>query len=387
MKIDKGNPKHWALLTLQGLFAFVAALLRPLRKNAEKPRILLYGHQFNGNLRALYLRWQDAWQDRLEMQFLCLNPSLADSLEAQGVQVLRCHRLLDMLCAGRADAIISDHGPHLLTPLLHLSSIKFIDVWHGIPFKGFIPQDFRSLHAYDEVWVPSDRMRDMYLERFGFSAHQVHSLGYARTDVLFQRPLPASDFRNTLPAAGNDKLVLYAPTWQQDERGRNLFPFGYSQSDFLDEMERICAKHNATLIVRAHQNTAIAEEQRAHVQFCSVQTYADTEDLLLGASVLICDWSSIAFDYLALNRPTIFLDVPPPFRHGFSLGPEYRFGYVASQMHSLATALEDYLANEETYLEVFGKRHAEVTDELYSSSSRGRAAEIQLERLELLLAH
>lgn len=385
MKIDKTNAGHWALLLLQGLYASIAALLRPFRPHRAKPLITLYGHQFNGNLRALYRQWQDQWQERMELRVLCLNPAMADALEAQGIQILRCHRLPDMLVVGTSAAIISDHGPHLLTPLLRFTSIKFVDVWHGIPFKGFVPHDFRAIHPYDETWVSSDLLRELYIEKFGFRAEQVLSLGYARTDPLFREPPAASAYFNSTDAPAHGKVILYAPTWQQDERGRDLFPFNQSQAEFLDALEGVCAKHDATLIVRAHQNAVIAEDRRDHVIFCSQLTYPDTEDLLLAASILICDWSSIAFDFLALNRPTLFLDVPPPFRHGFSLGADYRFGHIATDMPLLLSGLDKYLRNPDAYLRNFGEKHQEITSQLYEESSIGCAAQKQLTHLSSLL--
>jgi len=42
---------------------------------------------------------------------------------------------------------------------------------------------------------------------------------------------------------------------------------------------------------------------------------------LLASDVLICDRSSIPFDHLLLDRPTLFRDLPAPSRNGFSLRP------------------------------------------------------------------
>jgi len=54
--------------------------------------------------------------------------------------------------------------------LLKLTDMKFIDVWHGIPFKGFDADDFRALHDYDAVLVASPSMKSMYEGKFGFDS-------------------------------------------------------------------------------------------------------------------------------------------------------------------------------------------------------------------------
>ncbi len=195
MKIDRSNARHWVLLAKQALFTCLVILCRPFRHKPAVPIVVLYGHQFAGNLKALYEKWQHEFQSELSIYFLTLDDQQAEELKRRNVRVLRCNRLRDMLVLTRTSAILTDHGLHTMEPLLRFTNIKFIDVWHGIPFKGFTPADFKLQHRYDEVWVSSPLLRDMYVDRFGFSPEKVKSLGYARTDQLFQRPAPPSAFR------------------------------------------------------------------------------------------------------------------------------------------------------------------------------------------------
>src|SRR3546814_3640481 len=77
--------------------------------------------------------------------------------------------------------------------------------------------------------------------------------------------------------------------------------------------------------------------------------YPNTEEILQISDALICDWSSIAFDYLLLDRPTYFLDVPPPFRKGLALGANYRFGPVVLGLEQLVAQLESWLKRSEEH--------------------------------------
>jgi hypothetical protein len=67
---------------------------------------------------------------------------------------------VDLMKVASADCIISDHGLHALQLLLKLSDITFVDVWHGIPFKGFTADDFTIQQQYDEIWVSSALLKD-----------------------------------------------------------------------------------------------------------------------------------------------------------------------------------------------------------------------------------
>jgi CDP-glycerol glycerophosphotransferase len=262
-----------------------------------------------------------------------------------------------------------------------LSNIKFIDVWHGIPFKGFDSADFRLQHHFDETWVTSPLLRETYIDKFGFSPDKTLTLGYARTDKLFNNRIPENNFRELVSIPQEYKIILYAPTWKQDEKERKLFPFGESEKAFISSLNNICEKNQAKLIIRSHLNASIDEEHFPNVFYCPQETFSNTEDLLLISDILICDWSSIAFDFLATGRPTIFLDVPPPFSKGFSLGKEYRFGEVVKTIDDLTHKLPQYLSTPEIYTKEHGDICEKVKGDVYGDNQDGRAVERQLTQL------
>jgi CDP-glycerol glycerophosphotransferase len=373
------------LIAEQALYTIIAIVARYLSRKRKKPVIVMYGHQLSGNLKALYMEWQRGHQDRFDCYFLSLDPVYSQQLREQKIRVLRCNRLRDMILVGRSNAIITDHGLLAMSPLVRFTSILFIDVWHGIPFKGFRPNDFRLQHRYDEVWVSSPLLKDIYETKFGFQPDIVKSLGYARTDELFlqQPPDPLLSEKAAIPAG--QKVVLYAPTWQQDDNGRELFPFGESQDSFIRRLSETCDQNNAVLIIRSHLNTSISAQHFETVRYCSMREFPDSEGLLLLTDVLICDWSSIAFDFLALNKPTLFLDVPSPFKNGFSLGKDYRFGKVVGTLESLDSELKRCLNTPKLYFNEQGNKHQRVTLDAYHTHTDGHASARQLDRLYELI--
>ena len=381
MKIDKRNPRHWLLLVQQGVYTLIAIIARKFSPRRERPLVILYGHQLSGNLKALYDQWTQDRPDEFDCYFLSLDPQYAAMLRRDGVRVLRCSHLRDMLLVGRADAIISDHGLHAMKPFVRGSDILFIDVWHGIPFKGFIPEDFRLQQQYDEIWVSSPLLKDIYRRQFGFSADRVFAMGYARADKLFRGESPSNSYRRRASIPDSRKLVLYAPTWQQDHKGHELFPFGESQDSFISVLSRVCSEHSATLVIRSHLNASISEQAYDNVQYCSMKQFPDTEGILQETDVLLCDWSSIAFDFLALNRPAIFLNVPVPYENGLSLGPEYRYGEVVNDMPSLARELTNILLDPQGYHARRGDIHRDITARVYGEHADGQAARRQVQRL------
>jgi CDP-glycerol glycerophosphotransferase len=380
MKIDKSNYRHWLYLAIFTVNVCFALVLRALC-GGNKNKVILYGHKLNGNLKAI----QDhalTLDGGPELLFLTMDPGYYRTLKTQGRPVLSGLNPLHMFSLASAYALISDHGLHSLSLLLKFSDMKFVDVWHGIPFKGFDAEDFRVQHQYDEVWVPSGRLRDLYVTRFGFSPDIVHVTGYARTDELVVPRLTREHVVQRLGIPTDGKVVLFAPTWQQDDSQRSIFPFGLEESAFLHRINEFCETHGAVCILRKHLNVRGSEQaEYPRVFFRSYEDFPEAEEVLIASDVLVCDWSSIAFDYLLLDRPTLFLDVPPPFRKGFSLDASYRFGKIVDGMDDLLVALQAVLSAPEDYWRDFGLNHQKVRQEIYERLADGCVAGRCYERL------
>jgi CDP-glycerol glycerophosphotransferase len=214
----------------------------------------------------------------------------------------------------------------------------------------------------------------------------VYSIGAPRTDKLVESGDRGSDFRKFANVPLQNPIILYAPTWQQDDRGRSLIPFGQDEEEFLGRLSAFCKERNCYLVLRSHQNTSFLERPYDNVLYCPQVEYPDTEDILLETDILISDWSSIVFDYLLLNRPTIFLDVPHPFAKGCTLGPEYRFGHVVPDLHELTEALGEYVDHPDRYWARYGERHRAIKEFTYDSNADGCTSERCLNRLHELFS-
>lgn len=389
MKIDRRNPVHWCLLGAFFMQALCALLLRCLLRRASGV-VVLYGHKLNGNLLALYKRIDAQRNDGLRVVFLTMDRAYQRELLEAGFHSVwvanpACVRLLS-----QAVAVISDHGLHSMQPLVgafQRTGLRFFDVWHGIPFKGFDAHDFRLQHRYDETWVASELCRELYVKRFGFSPDRVVATGYARTDQLLEPSADSADIRRSLglPTAG--PLLLFAPTWKQDAAGRSLYPFGCKEHEFLEALSALAARHGGSLVLRSHLNSGdVGEQGLSNVYALPASRFPDTELILQACDILICDWSSIAFDFLLLDRPTFFLDVEPPFRKGFSLGPEYRFGPVTASLPVLLDTLDAALLDPLAYWRAHAEQHRKIRSQVYGGLGDGGSAERCVQRLQAHLA-
>lgn len=346
MKVDKGNPLHWLWLSLFSINTLLSLLIRPFVKSPTK--VVLYGHKLNGNLKAIYQESEN--HKDLNPYYLSMDYRNYKELKNDGVRVIWGGSIKAISVLANTKIIVSDHGLHCLIILLKCTGIKFVDVWHGIPFKGFDKNDFKLQRQYDEVWVTSPYLAKLYEEKFGFQKEKLKIIGYARTDKLVRKNDQGLDaLRDQLGLQSNKRpVVIFAPTWAQDENNRSIYPFGCSEKEFYKLLDAIALECDCIFLIRKHVNSnGTLYKESARIIDAASDKYADTEQLLLLSDVLIYDWSSIAFDYLLLNRPAIYLDVLPPFKNGFTLDGSYRYGLVASSLNEL----EDAVAGAVDYYE------------------------------------
>lgn len=370
MKIDKKNPKHWAILLVGVSLVFLCIPLRLfMRKKTGKKKVVLYGHKLNGNLLALYLHWKA--KDDIECYYLTMDRDYAAQLRAENVGVLYATSFRDVAKLIRSDAFISDHGTHYFKFLRDLTSIKFVDVWHGIPYKGFDAEDFVHLHGHDQVWVSSEKMKQVYIDSYGFSPNKVKVTGYARVELIARYMQQEKLIKQRYGLDEDKYTILIAPTWKQDDKKRDIVPFGLSFESFIKSIQAASVEgKEVQIIFRAHLNSSVSQTL-GRMKGVHMLSYADVpvaEELLAVSDVLITDWSSIVFDFMTTNRPVVYLDVEPPFAKGFTLGPEARFGAVVQDTRSLTLALRQALENPDAYQEAHKDKIGYVREQAYGTT-------------------
>jgi CDP-glycerol glycerophosphotransferase len=356
--------------------------LRPLRSRRRRKRVLFYGHRLAGNLLPIHRVLVERHAGEVEVAFLTMDPAYRDELSRQGVHAIWTGSAAAVDWLSTAKAVVSDHGLHAMALLLRAPRIRFFDTWHGIPFKGFDADDFRVQHRFDEAWVASPMLARMYVERFGFDVRKVVATGYARTDELVAPVADRAAARRDFGLPEEGKVVLFAPTWRQDDAGRSLYPFGETETRFLGLLSATAHRHRATVVVRHHLNSSTAAVgAQLGIVFLPFASHPLTERLLLATDVLVCDWSSIAFDFLLLQRPAIFLDVPPPFRKPMSLDASFRYGAIAGDAAALERMLDECLSDPAGYLEAHAAASRSIREGVYGGCADGHAAERCVSRL------
>lgn len=240
-----------------------------------------------------------------------------------------------------------------------------IQLWHGIPLKRIA-----KLFPAERLWdaetpkyaatvcsAPQDRI---FMAAAFSPTPNVWLTGLPRNDLILkpESQLP-QDYREQLAhlrrRIGGRKLILYAPTWRDNDSG--IYPFSDSQ---FHTLKALLAKHQAVIGIRAHSNRrpqSDPDHQELDETLFFVNDIPDANLLLRVADILITDYSSIYIDFLLTGRPilnfTYDLDTYVHER-GFlyelmEATPDAPFRTFEELMARLEAALEGRRANSAQY--------------------------------------
>lgn len=202
-----------------------------------------------------------------------------------------------------------------------------IQTWHGTPLKK-IGMDLQiegnattsqkkghlsylnDARKYDFFVSPSAFCTKVFSSAFGLDqlgkTDVLIETGYPRNDRLFSYTQDeVADIRERLSIEPGKKVVLYAPTWRDNQHkigvGYTFDPVEHTEK-FLDSIS-----DDYVVIVRLHYlvaNKINLSRFGSKVKNCS--KWPDINDLYLISDVLITDYSSVFFDYANLRRPILF---------------------------------------------------------------------------------
>ncbi len=223
-----------------------------------------------------------------------------------------------------------------------------IQLWHGCGFKTRV-NFVRCEKRYEYTMVISDLYAKIHQDIYGLRPDQVLVTGYAKDDWLFH-PLEDALERLEIPEAG--KYIFWLPTFrtarmnlaqlnEYDLKGQTGLPLVDTYEKF-EELDWLLDSLNTVVIIKLHpfQNSEkIGQIRMRHIVLLDNDMLTDQDiqiNQLLGhADGLISDYSSVAVDYMLLDRPI-----------GFTLGDveEYKMsrGFVFENLREWLPGVELY---------------------------------------------
>lgn len=200
-------------------------------------------------------------------------------------------------------------------------SIVFLETWHGTPLKK-LAFDLDDLHSasqnaktlfyeHSREWnylVSANRFSTDVFERcFVYNRDKILEYGYPRNDILYaaNKDEIAAEVKRELGIPEGKRVILYAPTWRDDEfYGKGKYKFSLAMD--LDRMRREFSA-DSVILLRTHYYIADILDLSEYAGFVyNGSRYEDISRLYLASDICITDYSSVFFDYANLKRPILF---------------------------------------------------------------------------------
>lgn len=272
------------------------------------------GRAFADNAKYLYLHVVDAHPE-VRAVWLSRDAETVRTLQNAGYEAYRVRSPYGAWLAARAGVVVLTHGLRDV-PLPWSGGALTVMLWHGVPLKTVswdaefpeAPWPLRVAYRYasrqyDLVTVPTPAAVGSTVSGLGVSPDRIRVVGYPRNDALdgsvpgAEVGIPEATAGRLERLAASHRIAVYFPTYR--EAGANA-------GERLDvaALEEVLAARDAYLVVKPHPNERLdlpADADR-------IVPFGPTDDPypLLGlADVLVTDYSSVMFDFLALDRPIV----------------------------------------------------------------------------------
>ena len=182
----------------------------------------------------------------------------------------------------------------------------YIQTWHGDrPIKkiGYDAADigYRLEQDCSLVVTGSEFGQKVFRTAFHYQGEYLN-VGAPRNDILVRRdPALIAAIRAELGVPEGVKLLLYAPTYREDNNGRVGRNARMDLMRVMDLLERNGEKW--LCLYRAHYLSEGIDLDAVAGRLLDMTRYQDMSRLLLAADMLITDYSSCATDYCIMDRP------------------------------------------------------------------------------------
>ena len=372
------------MLFLSALFLTLGSLVVLVRKNMKEPYVVvLFGATFRPTIDTIRREALAHSSTPLRFVYTSFDESYLEKLETappNGATIARPDTFRGAMTLASAGVAVLADRPRTMTILKRLGGVFFIDVWHGVSYKGIKRPGF--LRSYDEVWVASEFVKNLYVTQCKVSAERVIPIGYSPFDDMNKTPPSRANLLDSLDLPPESGAVIgVAATWNEKNPSDPLPGFSILGPESLDKLSKFAIDNQCTIVFRNHLISGSHQASYPGLYFRSQANYANPNELLQLSDILITDWSSLAFDFLHTQRPLIFLDSPASRPRRFLIGPQHRPGPKIRHVDDLLNHLGSLLRDPSLFESEFGKDSSELLNNVSPPGLRGSVGKNQVERL------
>ncbi len=243
------------------------------------------------------------------------------------------------------------------------STQKSIYLTHGCPPIKNVEGVIVVPDETDKVLCTSNKLKYIISKQFGADINKVFFCGLPRNDELFV----SKNELSKLIKKKNEKIIMWMPTFRKFKNGnRNdsnaVFEMGIpliQNEKYLEEVNDYLKEKSCKLIVKIHpgQDLSVVKKiTKSNIILLSQSDIINKEislyALLGETDALLTDYSSVAFDYMFLNKPIGYIiDDINEYKLGFAFDDVYKYmpGNKIKTIEDLLLFIDDISSQRDNF--------------------------------------
>ncbi|MGW7908792.1 bifunctional glycosyltransferase/CDP-glycerol:glycerophosphate glycerophosphotransferase [Staphylococcus pseudoxylosus] len=195
-----------------------------------------------------------------------------------------------------------------------------LSTWHGTPLKRLVfdmenvtsanknyKKDFyQQSRNWDYLIAANKYSEKIFESAFMYPKENMLTYGYPRNDILHNYSYEYKHhIKEKLNLPMSKKVILYAPTWRDDE----FHSAGNYKFKLQMDLERMRKEFGDEYVIALRMHYFISDNMdlTGYEDFVyDFSKYNDINDLYITSDILITDYSSVFFDYANLRKPILF---------------------------------------------------------------------------------
>lgn len=357
-----------------------------IRKNTV---VFTSTEDFSDNPRALYEYMIDhGYNRKYEITWLFEFEENYRDLETPNVRSVKMYNSRHQRTAESYEAILSAEYVFFSHNVNWVKNFRpgqtFIELWHGCGYKGRQPGEQRVIQ-FDWCTTTGPKYAKELTTHYLCSEDKLLPLGYARNDWFRTNRTRAAEYAEQLKEGAHaDRLIIWMPTFRRSRVARistetsvgdTGLPLIDTAAD-LAGLDSYCREKGVVLAVKSHVLEADSEDiyrgltNIIHIDNSILKAEnVNLYELLAKTDALLTDYSSVAIDYLLLDKPMGFMlsdfDEYDKVRGWcYDNVRDYMPGHHIYEYADLERFIADVASGNDEY----GKARAEVRPELQTES-------------------
>ena len=251
--------------------------------------------------------------------------------------------------------------------------VKHVQVFHGTSDKRY---DYsRSVSEYDLFFIAGNAAHARYKKKGLLKNGCGILIGYPKLDRVFRGELKRDEELTKLNLDPAKKCVLYAPTWVDRALNSSWKKFRSAFSTYIpDDLNFIIKLHPNLKRYRPQEVDEFVDAMNRWQNARLIEFAPDPVPLMAASDLLIGDVSAITREYLAFQRPFVFLSSKPPWLWSRKKIKLWECGEVVRDPKNLWDAVERVLRDSGEYAPAI-RRHFKNTFYKPDGSAAARAKE------------